>query len=180
VVLLVLEAHRALHLGRGVDEEAQRVARQRVVVAAGRDELELAGLVVAALGVAALEQEALDLVGRVEQVAVLLERSLGEAFRRARMSASYGVPSASCTSPNTSTLPGRRRRTAASRTPASRSQAQVRLGLLREAADRRAVERQVVGSSAGTSCRSRACAAALEVGEADGDGLDALLVASGT
>jgi hypothetical protein len=45
-----------------VDELAQLVAGQRVVVAAGRDELELAGLVVAALGVAALEQEALDLV----------------------------------------------------------------------------------------------------------------------
>ena len=34
VVLLVLEAHRALHFGGGVDELAQRVAGQRVVVAA--------------------------------------------------------------------------------------------------------------------------------------------------
>ena len=51
VILLVLEAHGALHFSRGVDELAQRVERQHVVVAAGVDELELAGLVVALLGV---------------------------------------------------------------------------------------------------------------------------------
>jgi hypothetical protein len=68
VVLLVLEAHGALHFGRGVDELAQRIERERVVVAAGVDELELAGLVVALLGVLAGEEEALDLGGRVEGV----------------------------------------------------------------------------------------------------------------
>jgi len=51
VILLVLEAHRALHLGHGVNELAQRVAGERVVVAVGVDELELAGLVILALGV---------------------------------------------------------------------------------------------------------------------------------
>ena len=35
VVLLVFEAKRALHFGGGVDEGAQRVAGQRVVIAAG-------------------------------------------------------------------------------------------------------------------------------------------------
>ena len=60
-------------------KRAQRVARQRVVVAAGDDELELAGLVVVPLGVAALEQEALDLVGRVADGAVLLEQLVGVA-----------------------------------------------------------------------------------------------------
>jgi hypothetical protein len=68
VVLLVLEAHGALHFGRGVDELAQRIERQRVIVAAAGDELELAGLVVLLLGVLAGEQEALNLGGRVQRV----------------------------------------------------------------------------------------------------------------
>ena len=51
VILLVLEAHGALHFGGGVDERAQRVAGQRVIVAAGVHVLELAGFVVAPLGV---------------------------------------------------------------------------------------------------------------------------------
>ena len=72
MVLLVLEAHRALHFGGGVDERAQRIAGQRVVVAAGVDVFELAGLVVAPLGVRALEQEAFDLVGGVQRVAFVL------------------------------------------------------------------------------------------------------------
>ena len=42
VVLFVLEAHGALHFGGGVDERAQRIAGQRVVVAAGVHVLELA------------------------------------------------------------------------------------------------------------------------------------------
>ena len=43
VILLVLESHRALHFGRGIDEGAQRIAGQRVIVAAGVHVLELAG-----------------------------------------------------------------------------------------------------------------------------------------
>ncbi len=46
VVLLVLEAHGALHFGGGVDKVAQRIARQGVVVAARVHVLELAGLVI--------------------------------------------------------------------------------------------------------------------------------------
>ena len=45
VVLLVLETHGALHFGGRVDERAQRIAGQRVIVAAGVDVLELAGFV---------------------------------------------------------------------------------------------------------------------------------------
>ena len=48
VVLFVLEAHRALHFGGGVDEGAQRIAGQRVIVAAGVDVFELAGFVIVA------------------------------------------------------------------------------------------------------------------------------------
>jgi hypothetical protein len=74
VVLLVLEAHGPLHFGRGVDELAEGIEGQGVVVAAGVDELELAGFVVALLGVFAGEEEAFDLVGRVEGV-VLFRRA---------------------------------------------------------------------------------------------------------
>jgi len=79
MVLFVGEAHRALHFSRGINEEPQRVTRQRVVVTAGRDELELPGFVIAPLGVAAAEQEALDLIGREASGAVLGEqlRELG-------------------------------------------------------------------------------------------------------
>ena len=105
MVLLVLEAHRALHFGDGVDELAQRVAGQRVVVAAGVDVLEVAGFVVAALGVEALEEEAFDFVGGVERVAVLGEAARRRILEPPRMSAANGVPSLSITWPNTSTLP---------------------------------------------------------------------------
>ena len=47
VVLLVLEAHGALHFGGGVDERAQRIAGQGVIIAAGIHVFELAGFVIA-------------------------------------------------------------------------------------------------------------------------------------
>ena len=47
MVLFVLEAHGALHFGGSVDERAQRIAGQRVIVATGVDILELAGFVIA-------------------------------------------------------------------------------------------------------------------------------------
>src|SRR5262249_58358312 len=76
VVLLILESHRALHLGGGIDEGAQRIAGQRVIVAAGIYILELAGFVVAALGIRSLKEEALNLVGRIQRVAFGLEKAL--------------------------------------------------------------------------------------------------------
>ena len=87
MVLLVLEAHGALHFGAAVDEQAQRIAGQRVVVAAGVDVLELAGLVIVPLGVRALEEEAFDFVGRVQRVAVLFVQALRVAFSTPRISA---------------------------------------------------------------------------------------------
>ena len=70
VVLLVLEAHCPLHFGRGVNELAQRIERQHVIVAAGVDELELARLVIFLFRIPAGEEEALNLVGRVQRVAL--------------------------------------------------------------------------------------------------------------
>ena len=76
VVLLILEAHGALHFGAAVDELAQRIAGQRVVVAAGVDVLELAGLVIVAFGVVAFEDEAFDFVGGVERQALGVVKAL--------------------------------------------------------------------------------------------------------
>ena len=83
MVLLVLEAHRALHFRCGVDERAQLIARQRVIVAAGVDVLELAGFGIVPLGVHALEEEAFDFVGGVQGVIVLLVLILGELLQYA-------------------------------------------------------------------------------------------------
>ena len=77
MVLLVLEAQRALHLGRGVDEGAQRIAGQRVIVAAGVHIVEALLLGKVLLRIHALEQEALNLVRGIQRVTVL-----GELFRR--------------------------------------------------------------------------------------------------
>ena len=77
MVLLVLEAHGALHFGDFVDKGAQRIAGQRVIVTTGVDVFKLAGLVILALGVFALEKEAFDFVGGVQRVAFLLEKVVG-------------------------------------------------------------------------------------------------------
>ena len=76
VVLLVLESHRALHFGAGIDERAQRIAGQRVIVAAGVDVLETLRLVIVALRIGALEKKSLNFVGRIQRVALLLVESL--------------------------------------------------------------------------------------------------------
>ena len=83
MVLLVLEAQRALHLGRRVDERAQRVAGQRVIVAAGVHVVEALLLEEVLLRIHALEQEALDLVRGVQRVAVLRELLLGKLLQHA-------------------------------------------------------------------------------------------------
>ena len=77
MILLVLETHGALHFRRGVDKSAQYVAGQRMIVAAGVDVIELAGLVIAALRIRPLKEEAFDFVGRVERVTVLLMQPVG-------------------------------------------------------------------------------------------------------
>ncbi len=73
MVLLVLEAHGALHFRGCVNKRAQRIARQRVVISAGIHVFKLAGFVVAPLRVHPLEEEAFNLVGRIQGVAFVLE-----------------------------------------------------------------------------------------------------------
>jgi len=83
VVLFVLEAHGPLHLGRRIDEGAQRIAGKRVIIAAGIDVLEFSSFVVDALGLRALEQETLDFIGGVDGVAVLFVQRVGKYFQDA-------------------------------------------------------------------------------------------------
>src|SRR5207253_10542820 len=76
MILLIGKAHRALYLGHRVDEAAQWIAGQRVVVAALVHKFELAKRAIVALGIAAAEQEALDLVGSVAGNSLLLVQLL--------------------------------------------------------------------------------------------------------
>ena len=106
MVLLILEAHGALHFGRGVDEGAQRVAGQRVIVSAGVDVFELAGFVVAPLRVRSRETGSLQSRWPRSGCSLLsCTASRHTVFSMPRMSAAYGVPPLSMTSPKTSTLP---------------------------------------------------------------------------
>ncbi len=178
MVLLVGEAHRPLHLGGAVDEQPQRVAGQRVVVAAGRDEVENAGLVVAALGVAAAEQEALDLVGGVAHRLVLGPQLVGVGLQPGAHVGAIRPAVALLHLAEHQHLAGAeyiRRQPVESR-PVD-LQAQVGLGLLREAADRGAVEGQVVGRlEQEFLVVVEHVQPAFEVGEAHRHCLDALLV----
>src|SRR5262249_42285082 len=67
MILLIFEPHRALHFRRAIDKLAQRVARQRMIIAAGVDVFELALLGVMALCVDAVKQETFDFVGGVQR-----------------------------------------------------------------------------------------------------------------
>src|SRR5271165_2395303 len=83
MVFLVLEAHGALHFCSGIDESTQGVAGKRVVVSACVYVFEFSGLVIAALGIRALEQEPFDLVGGVVGGVLFLVQSLGVALQHA-------------------------------------------------------------------------------------------------
>ena len=69
MILFVLEAHRALHFGGRVNKTAQRIAGQRVVIAAGVHVLKFVRLVIVTFGVFTLEQETFDFVRRIERIA---------------------------------------------------------------------------------------------------------------
>ena len=77
MVLLILEAHGALHLGCGVDKGAQGIAGKGMIVTAGIDVLEFARLSVTPLGVDTRKEKAFDFVGGIQGVAVLFVLFLG-------------------------------------------------------------------------------------------------------
>ena len=51
MILFILESHRPLHLGASVDEGAERIDGQRLIVSSGVDVLELPGVAVVFFGV---------------------------------------------------------------------------------------------------------------------------------
>src|SRR5581483_1633592 len=83
MVFLVLEAHRALHLGRGINESTQRISGQRVIVPASVDVFEAVGFMEAPFGVSPLEQKSFDLVGRIECKTVAFVLLVGKLFEHA-------------------------------------------------------------------------------------------------
>ncbi len=178
MVLLVLETHRALHFSDRVDERPQRIARKRMVVAAGVDVLELPGLVVRLLRIDAFEDEAFDLVCGVERVAVLLELIVRVFLQDA---ADVGTERRAVAIEHftedehlagTEDVAGRM----VERTPVDR-ESQIAFALRREAANRRPVEGQIVGRlDHELLVVVEHVQAAFEVAEHDGDGLDPLIV----
>src|SRR4030081_1676080 len=72
MVLFVLEAHRTLYLRGRIDEGAQRIAGQRMVVSAGIHVLKFPRFVVAPLRVRSLKQESFNLVRGIQGVFLIL------------------------------------------------------------------------------------------------------------
>src|ERR1700735_3109920 len=81
MVFLVLETHGTLHFGSGVDELTERVTRERMIVSALVDVLELASLMVGALGVDTIKEEALDLIRSVQRIAIPGKLLIGEILQ---------------------------------------------------------------------------------------------------
>ena len=178
VIFLVLEAHGALHFGRGVDKRAQRIAGQRVIVSAGVDVFEFAGLVVVALGVGAFEEEAFDFVGGVERVALFLVQFVGIALQHAANVAGVGCAALVDDFAEHQHFAGAEHvgRRPVERAPVD-AQAQIALALRGEAADRRAVEGQVVPAlEQELLVVVEHVQPAFEIAEEHGHGLDPLFV----
>jgi len=76
-----------------------------VIVAAITDVLEFARFVVAPLGVDPLEDEAFNLVGRVESVTILVVDLVGISLQNGAKVRGIGPPSLPMTSPKTITFP---------------------------------------------------------------------------
>ena len=75
MILLVLEAHGALHFGGSVDKAAEGITRERVIIAAGVHVFELAGFVIAPLRISTLEKKSFDFVRSVQSVTLLFIES---------------------------------------------------------------------------------------------------------
>src|SRR6266478_6409149 len=80
MVFFVLEAHRTLHFSSRIDEGAQRIAGQRVVVSAGIHVLEFSSFVVATLRVRSLKQESFNLIRGIQRVLFILVHLTGKTL----------------------------------------------------------------------------------------------------
>lgn len=176
VVFFVLEAHGALDFGGGVDESAERVAGERVVVAPGVDVFEFAVFVVVALGVGAFEEEALDFVGGVERVAFFFVERFGVMFEDSANVGGIGRAVLVDYFPEDENFAAAEivGGSPVKRTPID-AEAKVAFALGGEATDGRTVEGEVVpGFEKELFVVIEHVQAAFEVAEEDGDGLDAL------
>ncbi len=177
MILFVLEAHGALYFGYRIDEAAQGIAGQRVIVAAGVYVFELASFVVAALSVGAAEQEAFDFVGGVERVALFLMHLFGKFVEQAANVSHVRLATFIDHVAEDQDFAGAKD---VSRAPVEggpiQMQAQVALPLRGEAADRRAVKREVVKAlDEEFFVVVEHVQAAFKVAEEHGHGLDPLL-----
>src|SRR5579872_6979693 len=178
MVLFVLEAHGALHFGRGVDESAECIPGEGMVVTAGVDVLELAGFVIVTLSVRSFEEESFNFVGRVEGVLFLLEEFVGVSLQNAANVARVGCAALVDDFAENQHLAGSED---VGGRPVERSpidaKAKVALALCGEAADGGAVEGQVVPAlEQELLVIVEHVQAAFEIAEEDGNGLNALLI----
>src|SRR5437660_6929928 len=81
MVFFVLEAHRTLHFSSRIDEGAQRIPGQRMVVSAGIHVLEFSSFVVAALRVRSLKQKSFNLVRGIQRVLFILVHLTGKTLK---------------------------------------------------------------------------------------------------
>src|SRR5579859_4416997 len=178
MVFLILEAHGALHFSRGIDKRAQRIARQRVIIAAGVYVFELARLVVTALGISALEEKALNLIGGVERVAFFLVHVLGKLLEQAADVGGVRLAAFVDDIAKDQDLAGTKniRRAPVKRAPIH-GQAKVAFALSGKAADRRSVKSQVVPAlDQELLVVVQHMQPAFKIAEEHGYGLDALLI----
>src|SRR5262245_39713772 len=83
MIFLVCESHGPEGLGGVVNELAQRITGERMIIADGVDVLELAVLVIAPLSVGSAEVEPFNFVGSVKSISVFLVQTVRIAFQDA-------------------------------------------------------------------------------------------------
>ncbi len=178
MVLLILESHRALHFGHRVDETAQWIAGQRVVVSARVHVIEPPRLRKIPLRVDPREQEPLNLVRRIQRVSVffelLLSKQLQHTARVARIRRSALVDHIA----EHQHLPGSEniRRREVKRGPVD-PQPQIALPLRGKAANRRPIEREIVEAlHQKLLVVIQHVEAALQIAEQNRDRLNSLLI----
>ncbi len=178
MVLLVLEAHRALHFSYGVDETAQRIAGQRVEIAARVHIFELPCLGKTAFRVDARKQKAFNLIRCVQRVPVLVELLLRQRLQQAARVARIGAAVLIDHVPVHQDFAGAEniRGPVVKRAPVN-PQPQIALLLRCKSANRRAVEGQVlVGLQKKLLVVIEHVQAAFQIGEQHRDRLHALVI----
>src|SRR5579862_7566237 len=145
MIFLILKTHRPLHFRTGIDESAQNITGQRVIVAARVYILELAGLVIAALRVGPLKQKTLNFVGGVQRVTLLLVEVIRIGFQNASDVSTVRCPAFVDDIAEHQHFAGSKdvRRTPIKSAPVD-SETEIALALCRKAADGRTIKCKIV------------------------------------